>query len=399
MLTRSATRLAARLTDSPADRPVARPVARPAARPARNSTAKGKGKGRSGNHSNAVLCSSCKEPLFTDHSGIVCPQNHHLCPECAALFVTSSLSDGPVNFLKCSMKCGMNVVAETFERQLIGGQRETYLNYVAVNELKPHEKLQNCPSCDYFEVWPKIPSGMDVFICRKTECGKYSCSHCCHDIIPNSGNGYSDRNYQRAKRNANTFVYHMECAQLAPMYGKFQDAIEEGLGTRCPSCGIIGRKDENCTHITCLKCQCVYCYVCGLAEADCDKEDPHEDIHSHNEDWATNEKRCPMNLVEIGEVDDRWSLEDDSECLARMCRYKTLSLLSKVHEEIGPEIYERLRMKYEAVRNCGYSPEDFEELEEPLIRRLDEDDSDDDSDDEDASEDDSGDEDASMDEE
>jgi hypothetical protein len=328
---------------------------------------------------NTIICSSCKDPLVADHTGITCPQDHHLCPECSEQFVKSKLSDGPMNFLKCSMKCGVNVVAETFERQLTDRQRETYLNYVAMNELRPDEKLQNCPSCDYFEVWPKISYGMDVFICRKInpKCGKYSCSHCCHDILPNSDNGYSDRDYQRAKRNANTFVYHMECAELAPMFRKFQDAIAEGLGTRCPSCGIIGRKDENCTHITCLKCQCVYCYVCGLAEADCDKDDPRENIYSHNEDWATNEKRCPMYLVEIEEIDNRWSFEDDSECLARMSRYKTLSLLSKVHKEIGPRNYERLRMKYEAVRNCGYSPEDFEELEEPLIRRLEDVDSED----------------------
>ena len=79
----------------------------------------------------------------------------------------------------------------------------------------------------------------------------------------------------------------------------------------CPGCKLAGRKDDACTHMTCTKCITEWCYVCGLDVKSCDKEAPREggrvnDIYLHNKDWEINEKRCPMYLTKILEVDLHW---------------------------------------------------------------------------------------------
>ena len=49
-------------------------------------------------------------------------------------------------------------------------------------------------------------------------------------------------------------------------------------------------------------------------------------IYNHNEEWYENEKRCPMYLTQISEVDDKWS-EEDQACLDLFHKIKTLGLL------------------------------------------------------------------------
>jgi hypothetical protein len=81
----------------------------------------------------------------------------------------------------------------------------------------------------------------------------------------------------------------------------------------CPTCGLGGRKDDACTHMKCIKCDTDWCYICGLKEADLDKENG-DSIYQHNELWHENEARCPMYLTAINQLDKRWPLDDD-ECL------------------------------------------------------------------------------------
>jgi hypothetical protein len=93
---------------------------------------------------------------------------------------------------------------------------------------------------------------------------------------------------------------HFECAALGPFKTMLDDACFEGAQVTCPypGCGHKARKDGNCTHIVCTKCQQSFCYGCGLAVANCDGS--RDGIfHHHNVGWETNPKRCPWYLHNI----------------------------------------------------------------------------------------------------
>lgn len=44
---------------------------------------------------------------------------------------------------------------------------------------------------------------------------------------------------------------------------KFKEMIaKEGLKP-CPCCGAVIQRNEGCDHMTCKKCNCSFCYICG----------------------------------------------------------------------------------------------------------------------------------------
>ncbi len=98
--------------------------------------------------------------------------------------------------------------------------------------------------------------------------------------------------------------------------------------------------------------------MCGLDEAACDKEDPDGTIYSHNEDWDLNPLRCPMFLIEVNKVDERWT-EDDDECVAFASRLRTLGYLREAFHRLGPAVFEQLRQKYSSIMNCGFCGRNF----------------------------------------
>ena len=74
----------------------------------------------------------------------------------------------------------------------------------------------------------------------------------------------------------------------------------------------------------CDKCNTDWCYMCGKAEKDLDKEDPNANIYSHNANWSDHvESRCPMYLTEIQDYDKNWK-DNEEECLNRFHRIKTI---------------------------------------------------------------------------
>ena len=71
--------------------------------------------------------------------------------------------------------------------------------------------------------------------------------------------------------------------------------------------------------MTCPKREVEWCYVCGLSLTECDKAIPDEGlpVQDINQDWGLNDKRCPVYLCQILEVDPTWlggeEQEDDYE--------------------------------------------------------------------------------------
>lgn len=89
------------------------------------------------------------------------------------------------------------------------------------------------------------------------------------------------------------------------------EVIERESQVFCPECSIGGRKDLECTHITCSNCDIRYCYVCGKKESELNKSDESGDIYCHNDDWMTQNERCPMYFREVFEYDSRYSVEEE----------------------------------------------------------------------------------------
>jgi hypothetical protein len=315
---------------------------------------------------NKITCRSCCDDLACDHAGIRCGGDHHLCVECSAVFADSTLWEPLLKIpVKCAF-CAAPVIAQTFERQLNEEQMNVYLHTLAMNQVGPDEAVRQCPKCPYFEVW-KRNEGMTFMSCKS--CKRGSCTICKGSIrIPPRGEIHDD-DWDLEANDANSYVFHMECAHLAPYLKAFQDALEEGTGTRCPSCGFLGRKDDACTHITCPSCQIEFCYVCGIATANLDKIPTSQLIHGHNADWEYNSKRCPMYLYEINDIDDRWPEDNDNECVGYLSRLKTVANLRTAVEYMGLDIYHKLRAKYKIVRNCGYSEAEIFDTDTTLIIR------------------------------
>ncbi len=120
--------------------------------------------------------------------------------------------------------------------------------------------------------------------------------------------------------------------------------------------------------MTCI-CETEYCYLCGMSEADCDKAPTGGAmLFAHNVDWDTNPNRCPQQLTEISQIDDRYS-EVDDECVAMVSRLRTIAHLRRAYVEMGKPMFDRLSRKYASVRNCGFTITEILTTDITLIQR------------------------------
>jgi len=315
---------------------------------------------------------SCGRQLPADDTGIHCLQNHWICSgECAQLFVKTVLGSPDDSIpLKCKV-CKSDIVVETFERQLQPKESQIFLRYFlakCTNFLEENEIVISCPFCDYWEINTK-DEGMILFFCKNNSCKKGSCIFC-HKNIP-----YSIDGDQLDEKEAEK---HFQCAELFPYKKIWDDALSQGAKIPCPKCGVGGRKDNACTHMTCVKCKTLFCYVCGLDIANCDKEQGEDysqtSLMPHHVNWKKNIQRCPMYLNEISEIDKRWpqenNVDDHSEaCVEFLHQLRTKCLLKQAIKDIPKNIFKTLCDKYNIDKNNGYKIDDIMKNEHNLIQR------------------------------
>jgi hypothetical protein len=145
--------------------------------------------------------------------------------------------------------------------------------------------------------------------------------------------------------------------------------IEEGSQRCCPDWGEGGIKDERCTHMTWSNCKTVWCYFCGKSEKEADKADPNGNIYSHNTDWDTNPKRCPMYLYQIYKVDNRYvptNDEPNKELFHKLLVYKNIRTFINKH---GMDMFEKLAEIYPSVREHGYDLKEAMTIDLTLLIR------------------------------
>lgn len=337
------------------------------AREARGQPTKGGG-GKNGGKGPAEqkeeMCSvcQCEFTIAGDAgAGLCCPASHFMCNECAGVYCSSVLADLHVSYPpKCPM-CRALLPEVHFEAQLTPKQLSAVKAHAAETALQPGQVLAKCKECNHFDV--EQEPGSVVWWCDA--CGFGTC-FVCHQDLP--------RNV--VKYNLETSP-HAICQALRVVKLKIEQAIAAGSQMQCPSCGLAGRKDDACTHMSCPKCATEWCYVCGLSVVDCDKAPardgrPANDIYLHNRDWEINEKRCPMYLTQILEVDLSWlgedwenrihadeDFEDDEKCLDYFHRFRTIQKLQEVMNEVGQGDFQAAFENFESINNAGYSLEEI----------------------------------------
>ena len=231
---------------------------------------------------------------ITDKASLCCPLSHHMCAECSALYVNSVVGNLETNYPPKCPVCTTAIPNFHFETQLSTSQLVTIKAFAAQYTLMPGQTLNKCEDCGHFEVQKLQHVDNDVWWCK--ECGKGICKICNKDL-PREAYRYG----------STTGPPHPVCHKLRFAKAKIEAAIEAGSKMACPECGLAGRKDDACTHMTCPRCSTVWCYVCGLDVRACDKAPPNgirptDHIYLHNQDWETKETRCPMYLTQILEV-------------------------------------------------------------------------------------------------
>lgn len=342
--------------------------------------------------SSELFCIACGVVVKEDHIGIRCVQGHDICSDCSIKFVETILED-PLS--KIPVKCGecfQEIPTLTFERQLNVFQLEIYHLYSLQSLLDPSEETRRCPHCQYFEIWPK-ESSANFFYCKSDSCNKVTCSHCYNDLMMPSTENYQNYSrleemmlknlifeeierseeemYENSLNVKNGINYHFLCGELSELKKEIESAIDEGQKMRCPKCGLAGMKDNACTHMTCPKCRTVWCYLCGLSEVECDK-DNGDSIYDHNIDWQCMDSRCPMFLAEINEaVDDSWPLADQ-ECLNKFHDIITKKKLKIKIEKIGLDVFNKVKNHFLSIQNSGIQYDEVLAIssEEPLFKRI-----------------------------
>jgi hypothetical protein len=231
-----------------------------------------------------VGCIGCRDTLDRDHTGIICQQDHHVCPDCAPHFITTIMERGPGGVPAKCLNCSSEIMPLTFERNLTPEQWHLYATTSALVACEPTEKERwvRCPFCPMMIIMEKSV-GEVLFHCP--ECKKRSCLFC----------------HQACTQDTEAVVHVIKCGQHGELKELIVQMINNAENRTCPGCQHRGLKDEHCTHMRCPQCQTRWCYVCQLPEAWWSGG-----VFSHNAGWASNTLRCPMYLQAIGEHFPHW---------------------------------------------------------------------------------------------
>ena len=63
--------------------------------------------------------------------------------------------------------------------------------------------------------------------------------------------------------------------------------------------------------------------------------------YQHNHNWQSDERRCPMYLTEINQLDPSWPA-NDREAVDRLLRFRVLRNLKREFDKMGSDAYARM---------------------------------------------------------
>eukprot|EP00475_Leptophrys_vorax_P014181 TRINITY_DN2057_c0_g1_i2.p1 TRINITY_DN2057_c0_g1~~TRINITY_DN2057_c0_g1_i2.p1 ORF type:complete len:567 (-),score=144.39 TRINITY_DN2057_c0_g1_i2:1650-3350(-) len=123
------------------------------------------------------------------------------------------------------------------------------------------------------------------------------------------------------------------------LYSEVIETLANASTKTCPKCLFPGQKDENCTHISCDRCDSHWCYHCGKEE-----QSIPGGFDSHNR-WSKHKPKpdtCPMDLTEkYGGTSEealmRFHLELQKEAIERLRSRTDAELWEKLLQEKFPK--------------------------------------------------------------
>lgn len=271
-------------------------------------------------------------------------------------------------------------------------QLSTYLTMVAMSNLPEGHSMVTCTACSFFKIAesPEEVAQQVIFCCDNDLC---RVRHCliCKSTLRTLPTIEEDDSMEIDDDDIEEQMHHLtQCRSLWEEKMRFDTALDAGSTMPCPSCGVPGRKDGMCTHMSCAGCCTEWCYVCGLDVEKCDKAKGKTSIYDHNEGFQKNPKRCPMYLNQLQTVDEEWSVEnlrgtleenedeedeeiDEEEveilCVNKFHRWKTLRLLKELKDDLGPEKWDALKATFHTVRECGFTDDEIDAANVPLFVR------------------------------
>jgi len=262
----------------------------------------------------SISCMACGMDLERDHTGITCMSDHHICAKngCALNFVKHVLGEGPSAIpVKC-MDCHVDIVPNTFERNVpVESQAQyTELCVLVGGAPEPGTHWHRCPLCP----------NMIIMIDSEGEL-IYHCGHCKEaTCMICSAKVEGDREMER---------HLMQCGAHGALRNEVIEVINTASQCVCPSCKHMGQKDDACCHMTCPACHTRWCYVCGQPR---DVADGGE--YEHNVDWEGNPLRCPMYLDSVSRKNAGWPA-DGAAAVTHFHQRKILHALRQKVEEVG----------------------------------------------------------------
>jgi hypothetical protein len=253
-----------------------------------------------------------------DEKPVLCPKlQHPIHMECFSLYLGDLLEKKCVD-VAC-MRCSAPIHDEAWQFGIAPSIAKRYNRVVA--EIMG-AKILRCPmgQCEFEVVYNQDGGNFDIIpetaVCG--DCGANWCTTC-------------DRLVEE---------YCKICANgLKEVADKIFEALEDAAGIKCPTCKQRGQKlPSECTHITC-DCGTVYCYCCGLSGADVDTSDEYastdiDRLYGHNDDYSTDEKRCPMWLINFGDKMSNWP-SDVEKAQKKFHKMKACDRLKKAKDEIS----------------------------------------------------------------
>jgi hypothetical protein len=267
-----------------------------------------------------------------------------MCNDCTDIFVKSEFNSLEISYPPKCWHCSAFVHKESFDAHLSAPQKSQFELHAVIQKITPGQDLIECAECSCIEILPTGEERFTIWWCK--ECFNGKCLVCLKSV---------------PKNERKSLEIHSACKRLGRVKALIEDALELGSKQPCPGCGLSGRKDEACNHMTCPKCGEEWCYVCGkdatkFENDGMEDEDEYGDdiFGSHFEEWKTNDSCCPSSFSEICGIDCRWPTEENT-CLEYFHRFQSIKQLQEVQASVGSEEFILAFETFDSIKNAGYT--------------------------------------------